>query len=98
MHVGNPHKGLPWATVVGVVADTKIGARDEPSEDQWYFPAQQPAILFGTQSSGALTNPARGGYITLRSALRPEQMTTDAASNGGGDRSIARGATSAADE
>ena len=38
MHVGNPHKGLPWATVVGVVADTKLGPRDEPSEDQWYFP------------------------------------------------------------
>src|SRR6266704_1682650 len=24
MHVGNPRKGLPWATVVGVVADTKM--------------------------------------------------------------------------
>jgi len=74
MHVGNPHKGLPWATVVGVVADTKLGARDEPSDDQWYMPAQQPATLYGSAASGTLTNPA-GGYITLRSALPPEQMT-----------------------
>ncbi len=74
MHVGNPHKGLPWATVVGVVADTKIGSRDEPSADQWYFPVQQPAILYGSASAGKLTGPA-GGYITLRSALPPELMT-----------------------
>ena len=74
MHVGNPHKGLPWATVVGVVADTKIGSRDEPSADQWYFPMQQPAILYGSASAGKLTGPA-GGYITLRSALPPELMT-----------------------
>jgi putative ABC transport system permease protein len=74
MHVGNPHKGLPWATVVGVVADTKIGSRDEPSADQWYFPAQQPAILYGSALAEKLTGPA-GGYITLRSALPPEQMT-----------------------
>jgi len=73
MHVGNPKKGLPWATVVGVVADTKIGSRDEPSSDQWYAPAQQPAILFGTESSGILTGPS-SGYITLRSALPPDQM------------------------
>jgi predicted permease len=74
MHVGNPHKGLPWATVVGVVADTKIGSRDQPSKDQWYFPAEQPAILFGSAASATLTNPA-GGFITLRSALPPEQLT-----------------------
>ena len=74
MHVGNPHKRLPWATVVGVVADTKIGSPDEPSSDQWYMPAQQPATLFGSESAGKLTEAA-GGYITLRSALPPEQMT-----------------------
>ena len=74
MHVGNPRKGLPWATVVGVVADTKIGARDEPSSDQWYAPAEQPAILFGNSDSGALNHPD-GGFVTLRSTLPPEQMT-----------------------
>jgi predicted permease len=74
MHIGNPQKGLPWATVVGVVADTTVGSRDEPSGDQWYFPEQQPAILYGSDASGTLTDAA-GGYITLRSTLPPEQMT-----------------------
>jgi putative ABC transport system permease protein len=74
MHVGNPKKGLPWATVIGVVADTRLGARDEPAIDQWYSSMQQPAILYGSGSSESLPDPA-GGYITLRSALPPEQMT-----------------------
>ena len=74
MHVGNPKKGLPWATVVGVVADARFGARDEPGMAQWYAPALQPAILFGPQTSGTLMDAA-GGCITLRSALPPEQMT-----------------------
>ncbi len=74
MHVGNPKKGYPWATVVGVVADTKMGSRDEPSEDQWYTPAEQPATLNGSDFTGKLTDPA-GGYITIRSALPPQQMT-----------------------
>ena len=73
MHVGNPQKGYPWATVVGVVADVRMGSRDEPSGDQWYMPAEQPAILNGSDFAGTLTNPA-SGYITLRSALAPEQM------------------------
>ncbi len=48
MHVGNPRKGYPWATVVGVIADTKLGARDEPSGEQWYAPDAQPSTLLGT--------------------------------------------------
>lgn len=74
MHVGNPQKGYPWATVVGVVADTKMGSRDEPSDDQWYSPAEQPATLNGSDFTGTLTGPA-SGYITIRSALPPKQMT-----------------------
>lgn len=74
MHVGGPKKGLPWATVVGVVADTKLGGRDEESIEQWYTPEQQPTTLFGTEYAGKLVDRA-GGYITLRSALPPEQMT-----------------------
>jgi predicted permease len=74
MHIGSPKKGLPWATVVGVVADTKLGARDQPSIEQWYAPAEQPATLSGYGSATGLTEP-NGGYIVLRSALHPEQMT-----------------------
>jgi putative ABC transport system permease protein len=73
MHVGNPKKGLPWATIVGVVANTKMGSPDTPDEDQWYVPMEQPAILYGAVPSADLVNPA-GGYITVRSALPADQI------------------------
>ena len=72
MHVGNPRKGLPWATVVGVVADTKM-PRDEPSADQWYTPLDQPATLYGSGTPRNLTGP-ESGYITMRSTIDPEHM------------------------
>ena len=72
MHVGNPGKGLPWATVVGVVADTKM-PRDVPSIDQWYTPMDQPATLYGSGTPGNLSG-LPSGYITLRSSLDPEHM------------------------
>jgi predicted permease len=73
MHVGGPPMKAPWATVVGVVADTKMGSRDEPSGDQWYTPMEQADILYFSDNSGKLADAA-GGYITVRSALPPEQM------------------------
>jgi len=72
-HAGNPQRPYPWATVVGIVADTKVGSRDNPSVDQWYAPTEQPATLNGSVDPGTLTQPA-GGYITVRSAQPPEQM------------------------
>ena len=74
MHAGNPKKSYPWATVVGIVADTKVGSRDKPSTDQFYVPTLQPATLNGANASGGRTESG-SGYITLRSALPPEQMT-----------------------
>ncbi|HEY6971772.1 MAG TPA: ABC transporter permease [Candidatus Angelobacter sp.] len=68
-HVGNPQKGYPWATVVGVVADTR-DPRDQPSIDQWYMPAQQPQIIGLPEKSAGLDS----AYIAMRSALPPEQM------------------------
>ena len=73
MHVGGPPMKSPWATVVGVVADTKMGSRDEPSSDQWYTPMEQADILYFSNNTGKLAGPA-GAYITVRSALPPEQM------------------------
>jgi putative ABC transport system permease protein len=73
LHAGNPRKGHPWATVAGIVADTKAGARDEPSSAQWYMPMQQMDILFGATSGGNLTHPA-SGFLALRSQLPPERM------------------------
>jgi predicted permease len=72
MHVGNPRKELPWATVIGVVTDTKM-PRDVPSIDQWYTPMDQPATLYGSGTPGNLSGPP-SGYITIRSALDPQYM------------------------
>ena len=72
MHVGNPRKELPWATVVGVVADTKV-PRDAPNADQWYTPLDQPATLYGSGTPGNLSGPP-SGYITMRSRIHPERM------------------------
>ena len=74
LHAGNPQRALPWATVVGVVADTKMGSPDEPSNDQWYTPVEQPTLLTSVDPTKHLTDAA-GGYIAMRSALPPEQMT-----------------------
>jgi putative ABC transport system permease protein len=73
MHLGNPRKGLPWGTVVGVVADTKLGARDEPTENQFYLPILQPALLAGSPTGSGPSLPG-GGYVALRAAIPPEQM------------------------
>jgi putative ABC transport system permease protein len=72
IHIGNPKKDLPWATVVGVVGDVNFGPRDQPGIDEFYAPTAQPAI-FPIRESGKLSNPA-GGSIIVRSALPPEQM------------------------
>jgi predicted permease len=73
MHAGPPENPLPWATVVGVVADIKMGSRDEPGDDQWYLPAEQPATLYGSHLNGEVTTSA-WGYIAFRSALPPDQI------------------------
>jgi predicted permease len=74
MHVGNPRKNLPWATVVGIVGDTRIGSRDQKANDQWYAPARQPAILYGPASPQSRVIPA-GGSILVRAAMPPEQIS-----------------------
>jgi predicted lysophospholipase L1 biosynthesis ABC-type transport system permease subunit len=60
--------------VVGIVADTKGGGRDEPSTDQWYSPQQQPTTLYGNDYKDILTSSAEG-FIVVRSTFPPEQMT-----------------------
>lgn len=71
LHAGGPTKSLPWAAVVGLVADTK-GSRDGPSMEQWYIPAAQPATLYSPDLNGRLAGAA-GGYILFRSALPAQQ-------------------------
>jgi len=74
IHVGNPQRGLPWASVVGVVADTAIGSRDQPTTDQLYFPAQQEAAILNGSAAAEKLAQVAGGYIVLRSGLATEQM------------------------
>jgi putative ABC transport system permease protein len=74
IHIGNPKKGLPWATVVGVVGNANFGPRDEPDVDEFYAPAAQPALFPPPGASGRLSNPS-GGCILVRSALPPDEIT-----------------------
>jgi ABC-type antimicrobial peptide transport system permease subunit len=73
MHVGNPEKNLPWATVVGVVGDTRIGARDQMPNDGWYAPALQPQILYGSASPQARSISSEGS-ILVRAAIPPDKI------------------------
>lgn len=75
MHVGGPTRKSPWATVVGIVADTKMGSRDDPSNDQWYTPMEQADRLYFSDNDGKLTGSA-GGDIMVRSALPPEEIVS----------------------
>lgn len=72
LHLGNPKRALPWATVIGVVPDVRIDAPDRPAGEQWYFPLEQPSILEGSAATGR-ANPY-SGWIALRSTLPSDQM------------------------
>jgi putative ABC transport system permease protein len=72
LHLGNPRRKLPWATVVGVVPDVRIDSPDQPASEQWYFPLEQPAIIEGSGVIGTVS--LSSGWIALRSTLPPGQM------------------------
>lgn len=72
MHLGNPSRNLPWATVVGIVPDVRIDSPDQPAAEQWYFPLEQPAIIEGPGAIGMVNQSF--GWIALRSTLPPDQM------------------------
>jgi len=74
LRVGTQEAKTPWATIVGVVADAKLGSPDTPDQEQIYSPAQQYRAALGDFAPPNSTF-GNGGYITLRSALPPEQMT-----------------------
>ena len=73
LKLGTLEAKTPWATIVGVVADTKLGAPDTPDKEQFYSPVQQFTAMLGALASPNDIN-ANGGYITLRSSLPPQQM------------------------
>ncbi len=73
LRVGTQEMQTPWLTVVGEVADVKLGSPDDATKDQYFIPTAQME-----QAIGTLASPedlmGNGGYIVLRSALPPEQM------------------------
>jgi putative ABC transport system permease protein len=73
LRIGTEQMQTPWLTVVGEVADVKLGSPDEPSKEQYYMPQDQDE-----DAAGALASPddlnGNGGTIMLRSSLPSEQM------------------------
>jgi predicted permease len=73
IRVGVPEMQTPWMTIVGEVADVKEDSPDAPSKEQYYQPLAQLE-----KSQGSLATPGNvfgnGGYIALRTDMRPEQM------------------------
>jgi predicted permease len=74
MRIGTPEMQTPWMTVVGEVADVKLGAPDEPAVMQYYEPEDQAEDDFGSLANPATDLNGNGGFIALRSSLPPEQM------------------------
>jgi predicted permease len=65
--------GVPWMTVVGEVADTKLDSPDSDADEQWYWPAAQTKMNLGSRAKPT-TFIGLDNYIVMRSALPPEQM------------------------
>jgi predicted permease len=73
IRLGTPESQTPWMTIVGEVADVKLGSPDDPTKEQFFSPVDQAEEELGSFASPTDLN-GNGGYIVLRSALRPEQM------------------------
>jgi predicted permease len=73
MRIGMLKSSTPWMTVVGEIADAKLGRPDADAREQFYQPVAQLE-----KDAGAYAGPTdlngQGGWIVLRSALPPKQM------------------------
>ncbi|HEY3988778.1 MAG TPA: ABC transporter permease [Acidobacteriaceae bacterium] len=73
LRIGTVESKTPWATIVGVVENTKMNSLDAADREQIYAPAQLFFSMLGQfapKDQGGF-----GGFIVLRSTLPPEQMT-----------------------
>ena len=72
VRIGTPQEKLPWMTVVGEIADAKLGSPDADAQEQFYRPVAQLE-----KDAGPLASPTdlngNVGFIVLRSALPPQQ-------------------------
>ncbi len=73
IRLGTPQMNTPWLTVVGEVADAKLGSPDQDAGAQYYLPLAQQE-----KDAGSFATPddinGNSGFILVRSALPPEQM------------------------
>jgi putative ABC transport system permease protein len=73
LRIGTPEMQTPWLTIVGEIADVKLGAPDDPTKEQYYLTVDQTEKAIGSLAQPSDLN-GNGGYIVLRSALPPVQM------------------------
>lgn len=73
MRIGTSETPTPWLTIVGEIADVKLGAPEDPTREQFYMTVNQTEKAMGALGSPTDLN-GNGGYIVLRSALPPENM------------------------
>jgi predicted permease len=73
IRIGTQEMPTPWLTVVGEVADVKLGSPDSPTKEEFYQAEEQVEASIGSFGTPSDLN-GNGGDIVLRSALPPEQM------------------------
>jgi predicted permease len=73
MRVGTQKTPTPWMTVVGEVADAKLGSPDADAAEQFYQPVAQLEKDIGSFAAPTDLN-GNGNYVVMRSALPAEQM------------------------
>lgn len=74
LRLGTQEAQTLWMTIVGEVADVREGSPDAPSKEQWYQPVEQFEKSIGSMASPTGLN-GNGGYIAIRTAMEPEQIT-----------------------
>jgi predicted permease len=73
LRIGTPEMQTPWMTVVGVIADVKLGSPDADTKEQFYQPVDQSEPDIGSLATPGDLN-GNGGYIVFRGTLPPETM------------------------
>ncbi len=73
IRLGTLQMKTPWLTVVGEVADAKLGSPDEDAGDQFYLPLAQRERDVGSFASPGDINGSEG-FIFVRSTSPPHQM------------------------
>jgi putative ABC transport system permease protein len=74
LRLGLQETKIPWATVVGEVADVKEASPDVAGKQQYYLTVAQYKKSIGPFASATDLN-GNGGSVVVRTAMEPEQMT-----------------------